>query len=178
MLKKLSPARTRHTILACIFSCLAVFYSFAPDHNADYQLKAAFIYKFTQYFEWEDHSNDLIVGVLGNSPIYEQLTHVAASKSGSDKRITVRQFQSLGDMTPCHILFIPRKFGAPIEEILAKVPRGTLTVTERPGCAVHGAAINFIVVDNKLKFEANLKAINAAGIKASSQLLKLAIIVG
>jgi hypothetical protein len=164
--------------LACIFSCLAVFYSFAPDRSSEYQLKAAFIYKFTQYLEWENHPNEIIVGVLGNSPIYDQLVHVAISKSGSDKRITVRQFQGLRDMTPCHILFIPRKSDMPLEEILAKVPRGTLTVTERPGCAAQGAAINFIMVNNQLKFEANLKAINAAGIKASSQLLKLAIIVG
>jgi hypothetical protein len=32
--------------------------------------------------------------------------------------------------------------------------------------------------ENKLKFEANLKAIDMAGLKASSQLLKLAKIVG
>ena len=34
-----------------------------------------------------------------------------------------------------------------------------------------------IIVKDKLKFEANLKAIDAAGLRTSSQLLKLAIII-
>ncbi len=55
--------------------------------------------------------------------------------------------------------------------------KGTLIVTEKSGLAAQGAAINFIIVDNKLKFEANTKSINKADLKVSSQLLKLAILI-
>jgi hypothetical protein len=61
--------------------------------------------------------------------------------------------------------------------ILSKTRPGVLTVSEQPGFAEAGTALNFVVVNNRLKFEANLKAISAAGLKAGSQLLKLAIIV-
>jgi hypothetical protein len=37
--------------------------------------------------------------------------------------------------------------------------------------------MNFVMMDNKLKFEVNLKAINKAGIGISSFLLQHAIIV-
>jgi hypothetical protein len=52
-----------------------------------------------------------------------------------------------------------------------------LTISEETGFARMGTAFNFVVLNNKLKFEANLNAIYLAGLRASSQLLKLAIIV-
>ncbi|MEO5907735.1 MAG: YfiR family protein [Ginsengibacter sp.] len=51
------------------------------------------------------------------------------------------------------------------------------TISEQPGFAEQGTAFNFVVKRNRLKFEANLKSISSAGLKAGSQLLKLAIIV-
>ena len=38
-------------------------------------------------------------------------------------------------------------------------------------------AINFVIIKGKLKFEMNRRAIEDAGLQASSQLLKLAILV-
>ena len=146
--------------------------------NAEYKLKAAFIYNFTQYFDWDIPGSEFVIGVLGSSPITEQLEQIARLKSAKDKKIVIKQMENVADIGACHILFVSSSSGAPLSAILDKVSRGTLTVTERNGYGARGAAINFIVVDNKLKFEANLKAINAAGLKAGSQLLKLAIIVG
>jgi hypothetical protein len=55
--------------------------------------------------------------------------------------------------------------------------RGTLTISEAPNLAEKGSAINFVILNNKLKFEINRNSIYKAGIKISAQLLKLAIIV-
>ena len=95
-----------------------------------------------------------------------------------NKKIVIRQYDSPKDIGPCHILFIPQENSYPLSEILAKVPdKGTLIISEKPGCAALGTGINFFLADNKVKFEANPKAISGAGLTASSQLLKLAIIV-
>ena len=169
--------RIRLLMAACLVSCLFLVSSFGSDRDAEYRLKAAFIYNFTQYFEWEPRSPEMVVGVLGNSPIYDQLVQIARTKSAGDKKMVVKQYSSLKDVGACNFIFIPQNCGIPLDEILSKVPKGTLTITERPGAAAQGSAINFIIVNNKLKFESNLKTINAAGVKASSQLLKLAIIV-
>jgi hypothetical protein len=60
---------------------------------------------------------------------------------------------------------------------LEKTNKGTLTVSDEPGLAKQGTAFNFVLVHDKLKFEANLKALYLSGLKVSSQLLKLAIII-
>jgi YfiR/HmsC-like len=57
------------------------------------------------------------------------------------------------------------------------IDKGTLTISEQPGFAGMGTAFNFVPDHDKLKFEANVNSINEAGLKASSKLLKLAIIV-
>lgn len=157
--------------------------SFSPapaQDDEEYNIKAAFVYKFTNYIEWGQSlpGNEFIIGVIGSSPIKDQLTEIAKNKTVKDKKIVIRQFNKLEDIGACHILFIPKKTPFPLNEILAKIAgKGTLTIAEKAGYAHKGADINFVEVDDKLKFEANPKEINAAGLKASSQLLKLAIIV-
>jgi hypothetical protein len=171
---------TRSTQLCLIFLLMCSFSNIPEDENDEYNIKAAFIYQFTNYIDWGSlmSGDEFVIGIIGSSPLKGQLAEIAKSKTVKGKRIVLRQFSKPDEIVPCHILFIPRKTLFPLDNILAKVlGKGTLTISEKEGYAKNGTNINFIEVDEKLKFEANTKSINAAGLKASSQLLKLAIIV-
>jgi hypothetical protein len=162
--------------------CLFISSSFRQDkENSEYKLKAVFIYNFTLYIEWDPSmkSDDFTIGVLGNSSIDGPLEEIARTKTCNGRKITIHHYNSPDELSQffCQILFIPRNTNATLDAVLSKTPKGTLTVSEKPGSAERGTAINFVIVDNKLRFESNPKAINSAGLKASSQLLKLAIIV-
>lgn len=143
-------------------------------------LKAAFIYNFTKYIEWkaEDMQSDFVIGVIGNSPVIGPLREISKTNKAKNRRIVIRYFDKPEDIVSCNLLFIPRSRGHTLESILEYTTRGILTISEEPGFAKAGTALNFITVGNKLKFEANLDVINEAGLSASSQLLKLAVIVG
>lgn len=146
----------------------------------EYNLKAAFIYNFTKFIDWDSliPGNEFIIGVVDSSPIYEPLTEIAKTNTVNDRKIIIRQYSKLDEISLCHVLFISRNTSLSLDDILAKAAvKGMLTISEKAGYAKQGTAINFIVVNNKLKFEANTKTINSAGLTASSQLLKLAIIV-
>lgn len=147
------------------------------DQNAN--LKAVFIYNFTMYFDWNAASTDadFIIGVIGSSPVKPALLMVAATKDVRGRKIVIKSFRNSADITACDMLFIPGDCKIPLSMILERVPEGTLTVSEKPGYAMAGACLNFLLVNNRLKFEANLDALSKARLKASSQLLKLAIIV-
>ncbi|MCW3127457.1 MAG: putative transrane protein [Bacteroidetes bacterium] len=170
-------------IAVSLFLLLLLSCSFATpaqEEDEEYNLKAAFIYKFTNYIEWGAPSSDheFVIGIVGSSPISKQLIEIAKTKTVKNKKIVIRQFNKLEDIGPCQILFIPQKTPIRLDDILAKTAgKGTLIISEKAGYAKKGTGINFIEVDNNLKFEANAKGISAAGLKASSQLLKLAIIV-
>jgi YfiR/HmsC-like len=126
--------------------------------QSEANLKAVFIYNFTRYIEWENLDNDrrFVIGILGHSTVDKPLREIARSGFVNNK---------------------PRNSGYDLPTILENVEKGVLTISEAPGSARMGTAINFVVLNEKLKFEMNKRSIYLAGLKASSQLLKLALIV-
>lgn len=164
-------------ILISITLCGGVA-ALAQNKAEESSLKAAFVYNFTKYIDWGiDDPEEFSIGIIGSSPVYKSLQEIAETKTVNNKKIVIRRFNSPAEITFCNILFIAANCDYSLSSVLNKVGRGTLTISERPGYAERGTAFNFVVVHDKLKFEANVKSIFAAGLKASSQLLKLAKIV-
>jgi hypothetical protein len=76
------------------------------------------------------------------------------------------------------MIFIPADFAGSTSEVISKAKsKGTLIVTDKPGMAKQGAAINFVSVDNKQKFELNKNNVERSNLKVSSSLVNLAIVV-
>ncbi|MFQ3173813.1 MAG: hypothetical protein ACI87N_001793 [Flavobacteriales bacterium] len=141
----------------------------------DYALKADFLYRFVDYVYWENYSKEqnFKIAILEDSPITASLQRMT-----KNKKIDVKEYKNLKEIRSCHILFIPYNCSIPIETILSSFSgKPVLIVTEHNGYGKKGAHMNFVMMDNKLKFEVNLKAINKAGIGISSFLLQHAIIV-
>ena len=148
----------------------------------EYQVKAAFLYNFAKFVEWPDkaspkRSHTIIIGVLGESSTSEALEPFMDRQVKSYKTV-VKHFKKPRDLTFCHILFISASEEPRLEGIL-KTLRGSniLTVGEVKGFSQLGGIINFIIVENKVRFEINVKAAEEAGLNMSSKLLKLARIV-
>jgi hypothetical protein len=164
-----------------LFMLVSCFVGATVGQNIEQEanLKAAFIYNFTKYIDWQryGHGTNFVIGVAGDSPILESLNEIANNGTIDNKRIVVKTINKGSEINDCDILFIPKDSPFPLNYILQKARPGVLTISEEPGYAEEGTAFNFVVINNRLKFEANLKAISSAGLKAGSQLLKLAIIV-
>lgn len=176
----LSSSSMNRLFLLFLFIFLAGFSQPVQQTEAEeYNLKAVFIYNFTKYVTWETTptGGEFTIGILGSSPIISPLNEIAKTKMVNNKRIIIRRFRNPADITFTNILFIPRNESYSIGSLLAKIPSGTLTVSEEDGMAIDGTAINFVIDNNKLKFEANLNAIASSGLKVSAELLQHAIIV-
>ena len=168
----------KKTCFSLLLCCLAVAAA-AQQLVQEANLKAAFIYNFTKYIDWNhyDSSNTFTVGIIGPSPVIASLNEIAKTNTVGDKKIDVKVFDNPDQIEFCNILFISKTSPYPLPSILDKVNKGTLTISEEPGFAIRGTAFNFVIKNGRLKFETNLKALSDAEIKAGSQLLKLAIIV-
>ncbi|HSZ86829.1 MAG TPA: YfiR family protein [Puia sp.] len=162
-----------------ILFCLSASTPQAQMREQEANLKAAFIYNFINYIDWDagNNNNDFIIGIVGSSDVTKSLIDFSKGKTAKDKKIIVRVFNRPEDIENCQILFIPKNISFSLHSILEKTDKGTLTISEETGFAEQGTALNFYIQNDKLKFEANIKAIDGAGLKASSQLLKLAKIV-
>ena len=65
-----------------------------------------------------------------------------------------------------------------LKTILSKVKnKKILTISDQKGFAEKGVMLHFINQKNKVKFELNRASLNNSGLSASSELLKLAILV-
>jgi hypothetical protein len=141
----------------------------------EYALKADFLFRFIDYVYWKNYSKNQTfkIAVLEKSPITTSLLDLT-----KNKKIETTEYKNLNEIGFCNILFVPYNCTVPIETILSRFSgKPVLIVTEQNGYGKKGAHVNFVMVENKLKFEVNLKAINKAGIGISSFLLQHAIIV-
>jgi len=144
----------------------------------EYNVKAACIYNFTKFIEWNPSGSDaFVIGVIGDSPIEQALSEIASIKTVQGKKISIVRFHKPDEITACQMLFISKENSFPLGEILSKASEGMVTIGEKPGFALRGTMFNLLIRENRLRFEANTTAIANAGVKVSSQLLKLAIIV-
>ena len=115
------------------------------------------------------------IGTLSSAPDAAMET-IAKTSLVKNKRIILKHFSSHEDISCCHILFILRESQLSVKTVAGKVDKKVLIVSDKTGAARQGAFINFILINDKLKFEISQGSLAAAGLKASSQLLKLAII--
>jgi hypothetical protein len=158
---------------------LSKSFAWCQSQVEEYNLKAAFVYNFTKYINWGPFApeDEFVIGIVGLSPIYDPLQEIAKTKTVNDKKIIIKTFNTPDDITSSNIIYIPKNSPFPLDSILEKINSGTLTISEEQDYAHRGTAFNFVLVKDKLRFESNIRALNSSGLKASSQLLKLAIIV-
>lgn len=145
----------------------------------DYTFHAVFVYNFTKYIEWPNGGAEITIGVQGgDASLMQAFEKMAHNKSGTDRKFIIKAITKPEDAATCHVIFIPDsesdKLGAIVQKYTS-TPK--LIITEKEGLVKKGGIINFITVDGKLRFELNQAALDKAGLKVSSQLLSLAIVV-
>ena len=169
-------------IFLILWAMLVVFTSAARGDapSREYEVKAAMICNFAQFVEWpgdafESESSPLVVEVVGNNPFGDALDQVAANKRVGGRAIVVNRVKTADKIEPCHILFVANNQEANLAAIMEKVRgRAVLTLGECDSFPWSGGIIRFYTSEGKIRFEANVKAAEAARLKISSKLLKLA----
>lgn len=166
-------------IILVAFMSMSATVRMQQDTNA--KIKAVFLYNFTKYIEWPPSYKEgpFVIGVLGNnSALMTELNKMASAKMAGTQKFEIRNLTSFEGSTKCHILYIQPDKGGELPEVISKARgKSTLIVTEKPGLARQGSAINFVVQDNKTKFELNKANAEKYNLKVSSNLSSLAIVV-
>jgi len=119
-----------------------------------------------------------VIGVFGDSKVLSELKKMAKMKKINNRPLKVVQYESVGDVEKCHILYIPKKYSDRFNDINKKLKsQSTLVITENEGLLDKGAGVNFVVVNNRQKFELNKSLLKKKKLKVSNDLEALAITV-
>ncbi|MDH5721386.1 MAG: YfiR family protein [Spirochaetia bacterium] len=150
---------------------------YAQEVEKEYNLKAYFIYNFTKFIEWplNDESKTFNIAIIGKSEIETPLQVIASKKTVKELKIKINILSEVKNVINYHIIFIPAKQSyklAEIQKLLINKP--ALIVTEKKKMAMQGSAVNFVILNKKVRFEINHSVLKEKGFKVNSNLLKLA----
>lgn len=165
------------------FAFLGIFlflfnYQVVKAQSTIAQAQSVFIYNFTRLIEWPSDykSGEFIIGVYGSSEVFNEVKNFCNGKMVGTQPITVKKFGTIDEIGKCHMLFVAYNKTKEIAPITSKIGGNkTLIISERKGALEDGSAINFVINEDKLKFE--LKASNGTkyGLKIHSNLESMAI---
>ena len=150
------------------------------EAQSEYRVKAAFLYKFGSYVEWPDRAfprsdSPLTIGVIGADALAEELEQIVSGRNVNGRPVQVRRLRAGESMAGLQVLFIGRADAGRLAEILSAAKgRSVLTVTESEDALQLGSVINFVVVDDKVRFDVALPPADLGSLKISSRLLAVA----
>jgi hypothetical protein len=156
-------------------SCLAQ----ADVQTAEYKVKAAFLYKFASYIEWpsqvfERPESPIVIGVAGADAISDELAQVVSGRSIGGRPLEVRKLGRGAPLNGLQILFVGRSDRGSSDVLASAKGRPVLTVTESEDAFALGSMINFVIVDDRVRFDVALREAEISKLKVSARLLRVA----
>ncbi len=174
-------------VLALIASFTAVSLAVAGGEPVirQVQIKAVYLYNFLHFVSWPDRQEEKVVkviGVLGDRELGSSLTELAR-RLRQRGRTTIRvilydSYRPDLDFSACHILFVGSSQADNFKKIISRLKgRPILTVADARHFLSVGGMINLVELARRIRYQVNLTAARAAGLRLSSQLLESAITV-
>jgi hypothetical protein len=177
---KHAPAILRVMLLMALMCACALWTRPVQAQAAEHQVKAAFLYKFLGFVDWpaevfDKPDSPLVIGVLGADLLADELAAVVTERTAHGRRVVARKVQAGESLAGLHMLFVGRADSGRLPSLLDSAKgQPLLTVTESDEAFARGSAINFVLVDNKVRFDVAPRAAELGNLKISSRLLGVA----
>lgn len=168
------------TQIQLLFSTILLLIVHFAGAQSQEKLYSLLIVNFARNIEWPapPGTSEFTIGVLEYPPLVSELSKTLSATKVGDKNIHIREFASAEEIRNCNILFIPAYKAKLMPYILNKLSASsTLIVTNKIDMAKKGSNINFILANGKLQYEINCKSIEERGMKISSRLKGMGILV-
>jgi hypothetical protein len=150
----------------------------AAEQPLEYQVKAAFLLKFTGFVEWPpppDTHSPFSLCIVGEDPFGHVLDQLVEGENVNGRKIVVRRIHREASGS-CALVYIAAQ-EKNIEEILTAAGPGVLTVGEGETFLDRGGMIAFVIENRRVRFDIDAGIARKAGLKISSRLLNVARIV-
>jgi hypothetical protein len=138
------------------------------------QIKAAYLVNFLKYIEWPGTHSQSTICLFGNDGLSVALARYEG-RLVSNRELVLRRVSSPDQLGGCQILFVPDTEEARFAAVLRWTEnRPILTISDAELFLRQGGGIALIPSDARLQFDINLEALQRAGLKPASQMLRLA----
>lgn len=175
----------RNTVLssAAVFVVMTGAWALQALAATASDVQAAYLFNFVRFVAWpesafESATAPVRICVLGESDFVDVATASISGKSVGEREVVVESTEDIPGSNGCHILYVDSSRRGDEAEVVSAFGRhSVLTVSDSGDFAERGGVANFVTVDDKVRFVINKKAADAAGLKISSRLLRIAQVV-
>jgi hypothetical protein len=149
------------------------------ESRDDRSVRAAYVFNLIKYVEWPREKNELLIGFIGDPSTGEVLEAMLNGRTSDGRTIRVVLYPSEEELGRCSLLYVAQPDAKEVQKALGKV-QGTriLTIGETDSFARAGGMVALVNTGDHIRIEVNLEAAGSAGIRISSRVLDLAVIVG
>lgn len=160
-------------LLAC-HALLGMLATAAIAEPVEYAVKAAYLTKFGIYVDWPGIAPEtpLNLCLAGADPFGKALDSAATSQQPGNRPIVVRRLPAITPESNCQIAFFSNTDPNASQAIDSLRGSPVLTVSDSGG---KGAIVNFVLKDNRVRFEIDEGAAAKNNLVLSSKLLGLAV---
>ena len=180
-------SRMKQGAVTCLVTVLLVFGTATAaswgeiDPDLERSVKAAFLYKFLGFVEWpaglmRATEGPVIIGVVGADEIVAELEQILPGRHIDDRPVAVRKVQPSDSLVDVHLLFVGRAGERMLPGLAREAHRqSVLTVCESSRAVKSRCAINFVILDGRVRFEVSQEAAERSGLRLSSRLMAVAL---
>lgn len=146
------------------------------------KVKAAYIYNFTKFIEFpegrfDDESSDFNL-CIKNAPEFIGLFDSIEGVKIKGRDFRVKFIGNDDDVDMCHFLYVKPGASVGIGNIMEESLKGKfVTISSGSSFVYSGGMISFVLVDDRVKVEINLKSTRQAGFTISARLLEVSRVV-
>lgn len=180
--------KTRFLLLAALIAATAVRVA-AADGRArvragaeEHAIKAALLLNFARFVEWppdrEQPGRPLVLAVTGDGSVADALKDAARGVVVRGRPVVVVSPATDRQADDADLVFVPEDAGRPSAARLQSLAaHHVLAVGEAPGFLEEGGSLRLVVQDERVRFHAASGVAARTGLRVSSALLDLAVIV-
>jgi hypothetical protein len=179
-MRRLWPAKQWAAYLVCwsLLAWLPLPALSATGSPSPSDVEAAYLYNFGKFIRWSGARTlgPMQICIAGKDPFGETLPLIVKDQRIDGQPLTIRYLTSPDEGRSCAILYLNTADPVLLRQYLAAVAgEQTLTVSERPDFLTEGGIIQFVLLEDRVRFAVNLNAAERNHLTLSSELLKVAV---
>ena len=146
---------------------------------SEYDVEAAYLYNFARFVRWPANSantaSSFDICILGQDPFGGMLDKLIANDSINGKPVRKRVIDRPMEAAGCAIVYISDSESGHLRSVVSAMStHGQLLVSGLPNFLREGGMIQFVLDQNRVRFQVNLDAASESHLSFSSELLKVA----
>ena len=150
----------------------------AAEGYSEDAVKAAFLARFARYVDWPPSSAEIpqfTIAVLGDDGVANELQRLLPGSLVGQQPALLHKIRRPAEIGDAQMLYVGPGRGSELRVVVALLTsRPVLLVTDDEHGLDVGAAVNFLLVDQRVRFEVSVLAAERAGLKMSAELLSVA----